>query len=129
MSKEKIFKEKTVKDEEKKREQSNNFSKNKEGKHDSGEYSDLRIMNYNHGGSKYTRENKIDIYYDGEDKFEQLIKDLEKAKKFIHMQYYIFKRDSLGKKIIKILEKKAAQGVEVRFLVDSMGSYHLLKDQ
>lgn len=127
LSKEKIFKVKTVKDEEKKREQLNNFYKDEEGKHDSGEYSDLRIMNYNHGGSKYTTENKIDIYYDGEDKFEQLIKDLEKAQKFIHMQYYIFRRDSIGKRIINILEKKAAQGVEVRFLVDSMGSFTITR--
>lgn len=127
LSREKIFKKKTVKDEEKKREQSKNSSKEKEGEHDSGEFSDLRIMNYNHCGSKYTKKNKVDIYYDGEDKFENLIKDLEKAKKFIHIQYYIFKRDSLGKKIIKILEKKAAQGVEVRFLVDSMGSYTITK--
>jgi cardiolipin synthase len=127
LSREKIFKEKTVIDEEKKREQINNSYGNNEGKHDSGDYIDLRRMNYNHCGSKYTKENKIDIYYDGEVKFQQLIKDLEKAKKFILIQYYIFKRDSLGKRVINILEKKAAQGVEVRFLVDSMGSYALTK--
>jgi cardiolipin synthase len=127
LSREKLFKEKTYKDEAKKRELSNSFFEHKQGHHVTSEYLDLIRMNYNHCGAKYTIENSVDIYYDGEDKFESLIKDLQKARKFIHIQYYIFRRDSIGKRIIDILEKKAAQGIEVRFLVDSMGSYTLTK--
>ncbi|MDS0525542.1 cardiolipin synthase [Clostridium sp. SHJSY1] len=127
LSREKLFKEKTFKDEARRREMSNYFLQDKTGEHVPSEYFDLIRMNYNHCGAKYKQRNSIDIYYDGEDKFQALIKDLNNAKKFIHIQYYIFRRDSIGKKIIEILEKKAAEGVEIRFLVDSMGSYTLTK--
>ena len=127
LSREKLFREKTRTDAEKRKELSNSFFKTQKGQHTSEEYWDLIRMNYNYCDSKYTVGNSVDIFYDGESKFEQLIYDLEHAKKFIHIQYYIFKRDIIGKKIIKILEKKAAEGVEVRFLVDSMGSYTITK--
>ncbi|MGG7178056.1 cardiolipin synthase [Clostridium paraputrificum] len=127
LSREKIFKEKKEIDENKRRELSSRFTEDKEGHHGSDQYFDLRKMNFNHSGAKYTTGNELDIFYDGEDKFRQLIKDLEKAKKFIHIQYYIFRRDNIGKRIIEILERKALEGVEVRFLVDSMGSHSLTK--
>lgn len=127
LSREKIFKEKIRTDAEKRKELSNSFFKTQKGQHTTEEYWDLIRMNYNYCDAKYTVGNSIDIFYDGEDKFAQLIYDLENAKKFIHIQYYIFKRDIIGKKIIKILEKKASEGVEVRFLVDSMGSYTITK--
>ena len=84
-------------------------------------------MNYTHSGAKCTYNNEVDVYYNGVDKFAQLIKDLKNAKKFIHIQYYIIRPDRLGKKIMSILEEKAAEGVEVRFLVDSMGSYKVTR--
>lgn len=127
LSREKLFREKTRTDAEKRKELSNSFFKTQKGQQTSEEYWDLIRMNYNYCDAKYTVGNSVDIFYDGESKFEQLIYDLEHAKKFIHVQYYIFKRDIIGKKIIKILEKKASEGVEVRFLVDSMGSYTITK--
>lgn len=127
LSREKLFKDKIRNDAEKRKELSNSFFRTQKGQHTPEEYWDLIRMNYNHSDAKYTVGNSINIYYDGRDKFEQLIYDLEHAEKFIHIQYYIFKRDILGKKIISILEKKAAEGVEVRFLVDSMGSYTITK--
>ncbi|MBD7910263.1 cardiolipin synthase [Clostridium cibarium] len=128
LSREKLFKEKTFNDAVKRRELSKSILEDGQRHHVASEYLDLIRMNYNHCGAKYTTGNSVDIYYDGEDKFRELIKDLKKAQRFIHIQYYIFRRDSIGKKIINILEQKAAQGVEVRFLVDSMGSYTLTKN-
>ena len=127
LSREKIFKEKKEIDENKRRELSRCFSEESYGHHGSSQYLDLRKMNFNHSGAKYTIGNELEIYYDGEDKFKQLLIDLENAKKFIHIQYYIFRRDEIGKKIIEVLEKKVQQGIEVRFLVDSMGSHKLTK--
>jgi cardiolipin synthase len=43
------------------------------------------------------------------------------------MEYYIFKDDELGKKIIDALVKKAEEGVEVKLLVDGMGGRNLKK--
>ena len=126
-SRARLFKEKKEFDTIKRRKLSKDFT-SKEHEHIGGEqYLDLIRMNYTHSGAKCTYNNEVDIYYNGVDKFKQLIKDLKNAKKFIHIQYYIIRPDRLGKKIMSILEEKAAEGVEVRFLVDSMGSYKVTK--
>lgn len=127
LSRERLFKEKTEVDEHKRRELASQFTEDSQGHHGGVEFLDLRRMNYNHSGAKYTTRNDIEIYFDGEDKFNRLLEDLRSAKKYIHIQYYIFRKESVGKEIIKILEEKASKGVKVRFLVDSMGSYSLTK--
>lgn len=127
LSRERLFKEKTMLDENKKREMSNQLTEETLGHSAGQEFLDLIRMNYNNCGSKYTTGNDVEIYYDGEDKFVRLLEDLRSAKKYINIQYYIFRKETIGKEIIKVLEEKAAQGVEVRFLVDSMGSYTLTK--
>ena len=126
-SRARLFKEKKEFDTIKRRELSKDFT-SKEHEHIGGEqYLDLIRMNYTHSGAKCTYNNEVDVYYNGVDKFAQLIKDLKNAKKFIHIQYYIIRPDRLGKKIMSILEEKAAEGVGVRFLVDSRGSYKVTR--
>lgn len=126
-SRERLFKEKKRLDKSKRFELSKNWGYNREENGGSDKYLDLIKMNFNHSGADYTTGNEVNLFFNGEDKFKQLIFDLKNAKKYIHIQYYIFKRDNLGKRIIKILEDKAREGVEVRFLVDSMGSYSITK--
>lgn len=126
-SRERLFKEKKKIDKQKRKEILEKW-KNEKNEHSGGEqFIDLRTMNLNNYGAKYTTDNEVDVFFDGRDKFEKLIKDLKNAKKYIHMEYYIIRRDYLGKKIIKILEEKAKEGLEVRLLVDSMGSYTITK--
>ena len=88
------------------------------------EYSDLILMNYNQCGSIYTTGNEVKTYI-SEKKFQDLIKDIRSAKSFIHIEYYIFRFDDLGKAIIDELKSKVDEDVEVRLLVDGMGSKNL----
>lgn len=88
---------------------------------------DLIKMNYNTNGSIYTNNNSIKTYINGEDKFKDLIDDIKDAKSFINIQYYIFRCDELGTELLNILSKKVSEGVEVRLLVDGMGSGSLKK--
>jgi len=85
------------------------------------EYADLILYNLKQSGSVISGENDVDIFTDGNEKFEHLLEDIRNAQHFIHMQYYIIKNDILFDRIRRELEKKAAQGVEVRILYDSMG--------
>lgn len=89
------------------------------------EYSDLILMNYNQCVSIYTTGNEVKTYISGEKKFQDLIKDIRSAKSFIHIEYYIFRFDDLGKAIIDELKSKVDEDVEVRLLVDGMGSKNL----
>ncbi|WP_413380363.1 cardiolipin synthase [Alkalihalobacillus sp. 1P02AB] len=88
---------------------------------------DLIFMHLMNNDALLTKKNHIDIYYDGKEKFNTLFEDIDRATSFIHIQYYIFKNDDLGKKLIKLLTKKAAQGVTVRLLYDDLGSRKLRK--
>ena len=126
-SRERLFKEKKKIDKAKRLEISKRWKSDNNNHHGGNQFLDLRRMNFNNSGAKYTTDNSVDLYFNGEQKFKQLIEDLENAKKYIHIEYYIIRKDVLGKQIISILEKKAKEGLEVRFLVDSMGSYTITK--
>lgn len=84
-------------------------------------YTDLIIYNLETSGAVLSDDNDIDIFTDGNEKFNALIEDLKQAEHFIHIQYYIIKNDVLFNRIKEVLVEKAAQGVEVRVLFDAMG--------
>lgn len=70
----------------------------------------------------------IKIINKGHKKFELLIKDLEKAEKYIHMEYFIWKSNGdYTNRIRDILIKKAKQGVEVKIIYDLIGCIFSLK--
>ena len=56
----------------------------------------------------------------GEDKFEAMLRELEKAEKFIFMEYFIVEEGYMWGRILDILIRKAEQGVEVRVMYDGM---------
>ncbi|MFD2629275.1 cardiolipin synthase [Oceanobacillus kapialis] len=86
------------------------------------EYEDLVYLHLRNDDAIFTQDNSVDIYTDGEEKFDALIQDLQKANDHIHLLYYILRSDQLGKRIAEVLIKKANEGVEVRVLYDDMGS-------
>lgn len=56
----------------------------------------------------------------GENKFEALLTELEKAEKFIFMEYFIIEEGYMWGRILSILKRKAQQGVDVRVMYDGM---------
>ena len=86
------------------------------------EYNQLIYMNLTGSNAVLTQDNDVQIFTDGTDKFEALIEDIENAKEHIHIQYYIFKLDNLGTRILNALIERAKNGVKVRILYDEMGS-------
>ena len=56
----------------------------------------------------------------GEKKFTALIRELEKAERFIFMEYFIIDEGYMWGKILEILARKAEQGVDVRVMYDGM---------
>ncbi|MDE7335567.1 MAG: cardiolipin synthase [Muribaculaceae bacterium] len=79
-------------------------------------------------GGPYYSGNRVDIFSSGTDKFNALKADLQAAKHSIHLQYYIFENDTIGKEIAQILREKAKQGVKVRVIYDHVGSIHVSSD-
>ncbi len=58
----------------------------------------------------------------GEDKFASMVTEMRKAEKFIFMEYFIVDDGEMWGEILDILVEKASAGVEVRLIVDGMGS-------
>lgn len=93
----------------------------------SRDFEDLVMYNLETSGAVLTVDNTVDIFTDGEEKFEDLRNELEKATQYIHIQYYIIKNDEVFQSMMPILVKKAGEGVEVRILYDGMGGRFMPK--
>lgn len=67
--------------------------------------------------------NDVTVYHTGKETYTQLFKTLLLAQNFIHIQYYILENGSVLDELVRILEKKVQEGVEVRVLYDSIGTF------
>lgn len=85
------------------------------------DYKDMILYNLEYAQSIYTTDNDVTIFTDGNDKFNDLMKEIRNAKEYIHMQYYIISKGELFDRIFHELEKKVEEGVEVRIMYDGMG--------
>ena len=71
-----------------------------------------------HGNFSVYQNTQVKYFPLGEDKFAAMLEELAKAERFIFMEYFILKQGYMWEKILEILEKKAAEGVEVRVMYD-----------
>ena len=67
--------------------------------------------------------NKVRILPTAEIKFRDLFEEVEKAEKYIYMDYFKFQQDSICGLLIEKLCRKAQQGVEVKVIFDSFGNH------
>lgn len=78
-------------------------------------------------GAIYYPGNKVEIFTSGRDKFKSLLRDIDAAERYIHLQYYIFEDDQIGCRVKDALIRKAREGVKVRVIYDHIGSIHVKK--
>ena len=69
--------------------------------------------------------NRVAVYTEGYTKLQALLRELQKARHHIHMEYYIFEDDAVGRMIRDVLIEKAGEGVEVRVLYDDVGCWRV----
>lgn len=77
--------------------------------------------------SALTANNATKLLLNGEEKFPEVLKALEKAKHHIHLEYYIFEDGEIGRALEEVLCRKAREGVQVRFIYDDFGSRSIRK--
>ena len=67
------------------------------------------------------------VYFpSGETMFARLLQELEQAKDFIFLEYFIVEEGKMWGQILEILARKAAQGVDVRVMYDGFCEFVLL---
>ena len=83
----------------------------------------LATLAHSVSGGLVTTSNTVEVLQDAVEKYPRLFRDIEAARETIHLQYYIWRPDSLGLRLMALLESKVAQGVKVRVLYDPVGSF------
>lgn len=68
---------------------------------------------------------EVTYYSDGEEKLVDLLSEIEKAEKFIFLEYFIINKGRVFDTILEALAKKAEEGVEVRLMYDGFNSFSL----
>ena len=69
--------------------------------------------------------NRVEAYTLGLSMLQSLLRELGKATKHIHMEFYIFEDDAIGRLVRDVLMEKARAGVEVRVIYDDVGCWHV----
>ena len=69
---------------------------------------------------------EIKYFPSGEEKFRQLLTELEKAEKFIFLEYFIISEGHMWGRILDILSRKAREGVEIMVMYDGSNEFMTL---
>ena len=72
-----------------------------------------------------TAGNHVVLVADGQEAYARLIELIDEAKQTIHITTYILGPDPVGAGIVERLSKRARDGVQVRLLLDSVGSWRV----
>lgn len=80
------------------------------------------VKGLNASGSFLSRNNDVRFFSMGEDAWDAIIDDMEKAEHFILIDFFIVAEGALWDKVYAVLKKKINEGVEVKFLYDDFGS-------
>ncbi|TYR75323.1 cardiolipin synthase [Rossellomorea vietnamensis] len=73
------------------------------------------------------RQSDMELISTGPAFFERLFADIKEATSSIHCLFYIVENDHLGRQFLELLKQKAKEGVEVRLLMDKIGSFKIKK--
>ncbi|MDD3049092.1 MAG: cardiolipin synthase [Bacilli bacterium] len=78
------------------------------------------------------KHTKTTFFRIGEEQFEEMMKQLKSAKKFIFMEFFIIDYGYMWSSILEVLKQKVNEGVDVRLMYDDFGTittfesdYHL----
>lgn len=66
--------------------------------------------------------NRTHLLNNGDEFFPKLFQEIDKAKLYIHLEYFIIKDSLVADELVELLCKKAEQGVEVRAMFDYFGA-------
>jgi cardiolipin synthase len=69
--------------------------------------------------------NAVTFYDDTHPAYDALLTAVEAARHHINLEYFIFRPDETGRRLLEVLTAKAKAGVQVRLLYDSVGTRNL----
>lgn len=70
--------------------------------------------------------NTVELLTDYSVALDRLLADIESARHHVHLLYYIYGNDEIGRKVADALERAVKRGVQCRVLMDAVGSKQAL---
>ena len=92
---------------------------------DTDESGRLRLFFHRVNGALTFGGNRVSVYTDGVSMVEALLRDIRKARHHIHLEFYIFENDAVGRLVRDALVDKVRDGVKVRLLYDDVGCWQV----
>ncbi len=86
----------------------------------------VNLLHQNNDACPYDH-NTVEVYTNGQDAFKSVFAEIEKATHHIHVQFFIVESGNIGDNLKDLLIRKAKEGVKVRLIYDSLGSWKLPK--
>ncbi|MBO4278727.1 MAG: PLDc N-terminal domain-containing protein, partial [Spirochaetales bacterium] len=85
---------------------------------------DAKLSRYVSGlsESRVFGNTSVEYFPLGDPSFPVILQELEKARKFIFMEYFIYQKGVFWDTVLEILRRKVSEGVEVLLMYDDMGS-------
>lgn len=76
-------------------------------------------------GAHLAMRNRVEALHNADRTFAAIMRDLQRARREIDIEYYIISDDRIGRAIAGILMRRARAGVRVRIIYDALGSWRL----
>ena len=86
------------------------------------DYDELATLGAQSSGLPPSTATSVDLLVDGAAKYDALLGDIRSARDHIHLEYYIYEPDRTGTLVRDALVERAKAGVQVRLLLDAVGS-------
>jgi cardiolipin synthase len=88
---------------------------------------DLRAMGLHAlpGTSPICGGNRVALLDEAQPAYDRMLQAIAAARAHVHVEFYIFQPDRIGRRFLGQLAERAKAGVEVRLLVDDVGSFSL----
>lgn len=87
-------------------------------------HSALQLLGSNLTGLPVTDGNLVEILVDGEEAFPAMLGVIQQARHWIYLSTYIFEHKGIGDEFINSLSDAVKRGVDVRVLLDGVGSWY-----
>ncbi len=71
------------------------------------------------------RADRVEVYLDGVSAFRAIADAIDQARHHVHLEYYIWEPDQIGRRLRDQLVERARAGVEVRMILDGTGCNNL----
>jgi len=91
------------------------------------EYRDVKVIE-RLAKMPFTSKNSVELLINGEETFQRIFEEIEKARNYILVQFYIIRNDRIGNKLKELLIKKSQEGIDTYLIYDAIGSYNLSKE-